>query len=218
MRNKIILLLSATFFITSCGVKQPTNSLASTQQQQQTGQLVSQASAGNRAAQYALAYRYYYGIGVRQDTDTAIHWMRLSKENGYPLAKTALPEILEARRHNYQHVRLRKAYYAPARPKVITPAPSNRHEYSNLLHESNPESHDDFTLGITKKKSRAAAEEFIQENELSGASVQAIKKGRETQYEVVSGKYKTMKEARENMRNLPEKVKKLHPSVKPLEE
>ena len=44
----------------------------------------------NSDAQYALAYMYYYGIGVSRDESTALNWMRLSAAKNNPRAILAL--------------------------------------------------------------------------------------------------------------------------------
>ena len=48
------------------------------------------ASDGNRDAQYAVGYMYYYGYGVAQDTDVAYFWVKRSADQHYEPAIKAL--------------------------------------------------------------------------------------------------------------------------------
>ncbi len=42
-----------------------------------------QAKMGKPHRMYALANRYYSGIGVAQDAEKALYWMRLAADAGY---------------------------------------------------------------------------------------------------------------------------------------
>lgn len=53
-------------------------------------QLLPLASEGNKEAQYAVGYMYYYGYGVPQDTETGIFWIKKSADQHYPQAMQAL--------------------------------------------------------------------------------------------------------------------------------
>ena len=48
------------------------------------------ARQGDPAAQYGLGYLHYYGLGVPQDTEMALLWIRRAADNGYEDAGTAL--------------------------------------------------------------------------------------------------------------------------------
>jgi TPR repeat protein len=51
------------------------------------------AAEGNRDAEYALGYLYYYGYGVTQDTATGIFWIKKSAAQGYEPAMLALKSL-----------------------------------------------------------------------------------------------------------------------------
>lgn len=53
-------------------------------------QLLPLASEGNKEAQYAVGYMYYYGYGVSQDTETGMFWIKKSADQHYPQAMQAL--------------------------------------------------------------------------------------------------------------------------------
>lgn len=59
-------------------------------------QLLPLATEGNKEAEYAVGYMYYYGYGVSQDTDSGTFWIRKSAEQHYSPAIQALEAIKKA--------------------------------------------------------------------------------------------------------------------------
>src|SRR5258708_7539462 len=53
-------------------------------------QLLPLASEGNKEAEYAVGYMYYYGYGVSRDSETGIFWIKKSAAQHYPQAEKAL--------------------------------------------------------------------------------------------------------------------------------
>lgn len=51
------------------------------------------AVEGDVQAQYAVGYMYYYGLGVTEDTESGIFWIKKAAYKGYPPAVNALAEI-----------------------------------------------------------------------------------------------------------------------------
>ncbi len=51
------------------------------------------ARAGNPDAQYAIAYLYYYGLGITEDPMKAEYWMNQAALRGQPLAISAIEKI-----------------------------------------------------------------------------------------------------------------------------
>ena len=49
-----------------------------------------EAEKGQRQAEYAVGYMYYYGQGVVEDRDAAMYWITSAARAGQPDAKTAL--------------------------------------------------------------------------------------------------------------------------------
>jgi TPR repeat protein len=58
--------------------------------------MLRQARLGNPHAQYTLGYMYYYGQGVRQDTEQALAWIRQAAAQGDARAVQALGELAAA--------------------------------------------------------------------------------------------------------------------------
>src|SRR6187431_3039731 len=46
-------------------------------------ELLPLACDGNAEAQYAVGYMYYYGYGVKQDTDIGFFWIKRSADQGF---------------------------------------------------------------------------------------------------------------------------------------
>lgn len=64
------------------------------QKYQCSSTLISQAArSGDPDAQYALGYLYYYGIGVTQDRQTGLVWIRKAASQGQPVAQQALKAL-----------------------------------------------------------------------------------------------------------------------------
>lgn len=55
------------------------------------------ARGGDADAQYALAYLYYYGLGVGEDQGRADYWMNAAAAQGQPVAIQAL-KIIDSNR------------------------------------------------------------------------------------------------------------------------
>ena len=52
-----------------------------------------EAEHGNKDAQYAIGYMYYYGKGVYEDRDRAKYWIQRAASQGQPLAIVAMDAI-----------------------------------------------------------------------------------------------------------------------------
>jgi TPR repeat protein len=52
--------------------------------------LKSSAEQGNPEAQYALGYMNYYGLGAKQNTSAAYHWLQQAAKQNYLPATKAL--------------------------------------------------------------------------------------------------------------------------------
>ncbi|MEO1944943.1 MAG: SPOR domain-containing protein [Candidatus Thioglobus sp.] len=218
-----ILILSIIFAsLAGCNLfsSKPSIAKSHTMSSTDTEAIHERALAGNGAAQYALAYRYYYGIGVPQNTNLAVQWMRDSKYNGYALAKSALP-IIEAEDKKEKQQGLSNAAVNVAHDEVAPPAympegPSNRHQYTHLLQESSVKKSDDFTVSILESNSLDHAKKFIIKNDLHHAVIREVKVGKKTRYQVLSGDFASARDAREHIKNMPTAIKELRPSVLPI--
>lgn len=52
-----------------------------------------EAEYGDKDAQYAIGYMYYYGKGVYEDKDRAKYWIQRAASQGQPLAIAAMAAI-----------------------------------------------------------------------------------------------------------------------------
>jgi hypothetical protein len=94
---KMLILLSLTLLLVSCSGARMTQELQRGKVNFESGyyreafqQLLPLATEGNKEAQYAVGYMYYYGYGVSQDTETGIFWIKKSADQHYPQAMQAL--------------------------------------------------------------------------------------------------------------------------------
>lgn len=211
--NILCLLL---FAIISTGCVQSNHHTTSHQYTGQTHMptLIQQAKAGDANAQYQLAYHYYSGDGVPVNRSLAQEWMQAAASRGQPQAIAALrnPQDWQAPDNDYM------APYHP-KPLALPPAPSNRHEFTELLAGQPERSRSHFTLGLFKTKDEQSARAFISQYDLdSDAEIRRITSKNKTTYEVTYGKFRNAKQARNSIKDLPEDLKKLRPSVQPNEQ
>lgn len=89
------------------------------------------ARNGNSQAQYAMGYRYYYGIGVKENINRAKSWLYRSATNGNSVARKALNDI--KRWQGDQSPEDAAVVYHTPRPAYVPPPPSNRHEFADEL-------------------------------------------------------------------------------------
>src|SRR6056297_1382367 len=57
--------------------------------------LLKKAKQGDMKAQEKLAYKYYFGEGIKQNKEKALYWYRWSAKNGYPYAQTIMGAFYE---------------------------------------------------------------------------------------------------------------------------
>jgi TPR repeat protein len=91
------------------------------------------AQEGDANAQYNMGYRYYYGIGVKEDVHRAKGWFARSASKGNHLAKQALHDI-GSWEGNYRDGDSPSVTHTPA-PAYLPPPPSNRHNFKDELAE-----------------------------------------------------------------------------------
>ena len=211
--NLICLLL---FAIISTGCVQSNHHTTSHQYTGQTHMptLIQQAKAGNANAQYQLAYHYYSGDGVPVNRSLAQEWMQAAANRGQPQAIAAMRNPHDWQVPDNDYI----ARYHP-KPLALPPAPSNRHEFTDLLAGQTERSRSHFTLGLFKTKDEQSAKAFIRQHDLdSDAEIRRITSKNKTTYEVTYGKYRNAKQARSSIKDLPEDLKNLRPSVQPNEQ
>ena len=94
---KKLTVLLLTLILSSCASVRSTQELQRGKMNFEAGyyreafhQLLPLASEGNKEAQYAVGYMYYYGYGVSLDTETGTFWIKKSADQHYPQAMQAL--------------------------------------------------------------------------------------------------------------------------------
>ncbi len=128
------------------------------------------AARGNRDAQYAVGYMYYYGYGVSEDSESGIFWMERSAEQNFEPARKALnlirqndTEVLKERAQKnepdqrdeiMQAARIQREQTAP--PIVVTP---RRLQRTSAVMSENVEKK---TQPLLSENSQNAADQVMQ--------------------------------------------------------
>jgi TPR repeat protein len=102
MRIKnLFVMLFAGLLLQGCGtspgmyeeLQQGKHTFSSGDYQTSFRQLLPVAVRGDKEAQYAVGYMYYNGLGVAQDSQTGIVWMKRSAEQHYAPAENAMRDL-----------------------------------------------------------------------------------------------------------------------------
>lgn len=95
--TKVLLPILVTLFLQGCISPKMSEELVAGKMQFTAGnykqsfhQLLPIAAYGDKEAQYAVGYMYYYGIGTAQDCESGLFWMKKSADQGYTPAIGAL--------------------------------------------------------------------------------------------------------------------------------
>jgi TPR repeat protein len=98
--KKFLLVLSTVLLLQGCASSSMGEQFVAGKQQFNAGnykgafhQLLPVAVYGNKEAQYAVGYMYYYGVGTAQDEESGEFWMHKSAEQHYAPAENALKVI-----------------------------------------------------------------------------------------------------------------------------
>lgn len=104
--RSIIFITFVTCFLSACATTKATSSLKKVAELQQgkiyfesgdyryaMRNLLPYAADGDKEAQYAVGYMYYYGYGVTPDRDTGYFWIKRSADQQYAPAVKALAII-----------------------------------------------------------------------------------------------------------------------------
>ena len=79
---RTISILLAVVCLVGCTQQKTTNTMLPDQNKHTAMALLDRAKAGSPKAQYLIAYRYYYGIGVQENVGLAIAWMEVGHRQG----------------------------------------------------------------------------------------------------------------------------------------
>ena len=164
-------------------------------------QLQRLARKGDADAQYALGYRFYYGIGVKQDQSKSLTWLSQSASQGQIQARQALALIHHAVQIDRQHAasnQLNAKKPLQVASKVVSPS-------------------EGFTLQLMGTHDKKSLVDFILANHLQNKATY-YRRSFDSQdwYVLVSGRFATQNEAMAAINTLPDTVRKMNPWVKPL--
>ncbi len=102
MKLKVIVVLVLAIMLQACASPKMSEEMAAAKIKFNAGdyktsfhELLPIAVYGNKQAQYAVGYMYYYGIGTAQDAESGLFWMKKSAAQNYPPADHALSLIVE---------------------------------------------------------------------------------------------------------------------------
>src|SRR5665213_3395766 len=98
--KRCLWILVASILLMSCASVKNTQALQRGRSNFESGyyreafqQLLPLASEGDREAEYAIGYMYYYGYGVSQDSETGIFWIQKSADQKFDPAVRALKDL-----------------------------------------------------------------------------------------------------------------------------
>ncbi len=122
---KYCFLLFATMMLLSCANLHSSQDLSKGKYYFKQGEykkafhrLLPQAVNGQREAQYAVGYMYYYGYGVSRDAESGIFWMEKSADQHYPPAIRALQLIHQEPIRERESVEVYHAQPTPYKPMM----------------------------------------------------------------------------------------------------
>jgi septal ring-binding cell division protein DamX len=187
-------------------------------------ELQAKAQEGDADAQYTLGYRYYYGIGVKQNMKTSVAWFRQAGSQGQTQARQALTLIRQADRIDAQGASASRAR-ATARSATQGSSASSRLALSRSRVAATRASaastataaSGGFTLQLMGTHDKKSLVDFIMANKLQDKATYYRRTiDGQDWYVLVSGRFASQQEAVEAIGRLPQTVRSMNPWVKPL--
>jgi DamX protein len=186
------------------------------------------ANAGNPDAQYALGYLYYYGLGLSKDSVKAHEWIQKAASQGQKLAMTA-QRIMVSDDGGQNSIKAQpgsgdlssSAKFVPgglsrvieAQPSKAPGEKANDSEgatrkfvsASSSLPNKTPNQLG-YSIQLMSSKNLTSLEAYMRRVKLpAGAEIYSrVNSGTESSYVLVTGKYRTLDEARAAIRQLPQ--------------
>ncbi len=189
-------------------------------------QLQTMARRGDADAQYALGYRYYYGIGVKQDMTKSVSWLKQAGSQGQTQARQALVLIRQANNMDTQSGGTAQAKQSSSTAGTQTgstmgasgTAASTMVQRGDMSRQaSSSGASNGFTLQLMGTHDKQSLVDFIMTNNLQDKATYYRRSfDGQDWYVLVSGRFSTQSEALEAIRRLPENVRSMNPWVKPL--
>jgi len=196
-----------------CGRMQRANYYFSHHQYVQAGdQLWLLANHGNRQAQYALGYMYYYGLGTVRDHDLGRLWIDRSARHGYPPAIQAMKNIQQPEYIQYRTFEGRPPRHipVPVSSRMVQFAPSN--DISWMRQQPS----DAYTLRLLNTPGKSSLKSRYANLPLNCrlAEYQYSNKG-DVWSAIICGSYLTRSLAKKEQQFLQKVVPSTHPTVLP---
>ena len=224
MRRTCLLgLIACSLFIQSCarqtlfdGTHVSSRSTAQTQFQQGDyfkafDDLHHYAERGDKEAQYAVGYMYYYGLGTAKDQDTARYWIRKAAEQNQVAAKHAMYEITHDS-HQYSAVQagVNNDTIVPTPvPKPVPPPvktqPISFNSDKDWIHHQIPQN---YTVKLASLKDTPNPKQRIEKN-LGHQNIKQyqFKKEGVTWQAVITGSFRRHIDAEQVMQALPTELR-----------
>lgn len=184
-------------------------------------QLQRMAQSGDADAQYAIGYRFYYGIGVKQNTESSLSWMSQAASQGQKQALQALRLIKQANAsQGVDQAATSQASKSEALKKINPIAAKltrKRDSRSQQVASQSSATIPGFTLQLMGTHDKQSLIDFIVTHNLQDkATYYRRSYDGQDWYVLVSGRYSSQQDALDAISRLPESLKSMNPWVKPL--
>lgn len=207
---------SAQSYASAASAAKSTTQSSQAQSSVTLAQLQRMAQSGDADAQYTLGYRYYYGIGVKQNTETSLSWMTQAASQGQKQALQALKLVKQSsavQNETQKKHRFSARYLKSNRSQSAVQQASYNKSASNPTATTIP----GFTLQLMGTHDKQSLIDFIMTNNLQDkATYYRRSYDGQDWYVLVSGRYASQQEALNAIDQLPETLKSMNPWVKPL--
>lgn len=180
-------------------------------------ELLPVAYKGDKEAQYAVGYMYFYGYGVEQDSASAVFWIRRSADQCYLPAINALEDINRKKRQIADNQPVEKT-----QPFLVTNPPDEKKtlayekSLTDVFWPDSPEKKH-YTLQLFGSYHLDQVQKLQAKLNLQGSSsIQKMSRDERDWYVLTYGKYTALDQAHLAKNTLPEPLKTLNPWVRKL--
>jgi len=210
-------LICCPLFIQSCATQ---TSLNTAQEQFQHGNyyqafddLHHYAERGDKDAQYAVGYMYYYGLGTAKDQNTARYWIRKAAEQNQTAAKHAMYEIThDMQQYSAVQAGVKNDTVVPTPPPKPVPVtnqsiskPITLNDDLRWIHHQTPQN---YTIKLASLKYTANPKQRIEKKlGVKDTKQYQFKKEGDTWQAVITGSYRRHIDAEHMMQKLPSELR-----------
>ncbi len=171
------------------------------------------AEHGNKDAQYAVGYMYYYGLGTAKDQNTARYWIRKASEQGQPAAKRAMYEITrDSQQYSAAQAGVKNDTIIPTPPPKPVPqttqpisSPISLNDDQEWIHHQTPQN---YTIKLASLKDTPNPKQRIEKTlGLKNTKQYQFKKDGITWEAVITGSYRRHIDAEQDLQTLPTELR-----------